>query len=403
MESQTLAMERNRTSSRNPKMERCRSEEDVSRSDEPDPKRQKRDNLGSTTRKRESNLKNVLVLTSRDVRKKGGKVFMPNTIEMAQLKKPKRGRFKTKIKLPKTMTVKNVEAELRDQFPVLRKDGRFYCGTLVENRTRMEFHDIPPTVWDGTKINRRVKGNSALYVYFEETSESPEPQTVDSIQQQLQTPMPEPMGSPPLHYSEKLKSLKSKHDPSSSPVPEVVSSTEASVKKQEREGTRHEGKKEGEQQSPLEQQGYHRDNSTTGLLCNSGTFQKTQNQQIGLEQSDRSKEPQVVTEDSAYETAARDASDVDDNTKHSKGKIKEAPRGVVARIADYLQNSKVDPSEGSSLEEIDSIRIHPHDQVNLSDGEYNEMLQDVLTTLFGPVITKLCPKEGPITIEALLL
>lgn len=87
----------------------------------------------------------------------------------------------------------------------------------------------------------------------------------------------------------------------------------------EREGTRHEGKKEGEQQSPLEQQRYHRDNSTTGLLCNSGTFQKTQNQQIGLEQSDRSKEPQVVTEDSAYETAARDASDVDDNTKHSKG------------------------------------------------------------------------------------
>ena len=105
-------------------MERCRSEEDVLSSDEPDPKRHKRDNLGSTTRKRESNLKNVLVLTSRDVRKEDGKVFMPNTIEMAQLKKPKRGRFKTKIKLPKTMTVKNVEAELRDQFPVLRKDGR---------------------------------------------------------------------------------------------------------------------------------------------------------------------------------------------------------------------------------------------------------------------------------------
>lgn len=107
-----------------PKMERCRSEEHVSSSDEPDPKRHKRDNLGSTTRKRESNLKNVLVLTGHDVRKKDGKVYMPNTIEMAQLKKPERGRFKTKIKLLKTMTGKDVEAELRRQFPVLRKDGR---------------------------------------------------------------------------------------------------------------------------------------------------------------------------------------------------------------------------------------------------------------------------------------
>ncbi|PFX14048.1 Nephrocystin-3 [Stylophora pistillata] len=350
-------------------MERSRSEEDMSSSDEPDPKRQKRDNLGSTTRKRESNLKNVLVLTSHDVRKKDGKVYMPNTIEMAQLKKPERGQFKTKIKFPKTMTGKDVEEELRRQFLVLKKDGRFYCGTLVENRTRMEFHDNPPTVWDGTKINRRIRGNSALYVYFEETPElvfeRPEAQTVDSLKQQLQTPMHEQMGSPPSYYSEKLRGLKRQHDPSSSLVPEVVSSTGASVKEPVREGTCHEGSKEGEQQSPQAQLGYHGDNSTAGLLCNSGTFQKTQNQQIGLKQStgeDHSKEPQVITEDSAYETAAGDASDVDDKTKHSKGKIEEARSGVVARIEDYLQNSKVGTSEESSLEEIDSIRISPHDQ-----------------------------------------
>nr|XP_058954285.1 uncharacterized protein LOC131781604 [Pocillopora verrucosa] len=64
----------------------------------------------------------------------------------------------------------------------------------------------------------------------------------------------------------------------------------------------------------------------------------------------------------------------------------------------YLQNSSMDPSEGSSLEEIFPQRIATDDQGSLSDREVNEIYQDVLgISIFEPVIIRLCPKEGPIT------
>ena len=57
------------------KIERSRHiVKDVSSSDESD-------NSASTTRKRESILKNVMVLFGCDVQKRDSKVYMPNTIE----------------------------------------------------------------------------------------------------------------------------------------------------------------------------------------------------------------------------------------------------------------------------------------------------------------------------------
>lgn len=105
-------------------MEYSRHVEDVSSSDEPDPKRHMNDNSGSTKRKRELNLKNVMVLLDCDVKPRDGKFYMPITIEMAQLKKPERGQFRTEIKFTKTMTEKDVEEELRRHFPILRDNGR---------------------------------------------------------------------------------------------------------------------------------------------------------------------------------------------------------------------------------------------------------------------------------------
>ena len=99
-------------------------DEDVSSSGEADPKRQKSDNSGSTKRKRESKLKNVVVLLGDDVRKEDGKVYMLNRPETAQLKKPELGQLKSKIKFTETMTEKNVEEELRQHFPILRDNGR---------------------------------------------------------------------------------------------------------------------------------------------------------------------------------------------------------------------------------------------------------------------------------------
>ena len=106
-------------------MERSRLvEEDVSSSDESDPERHMGDNSGSTACNRESNLKNVLVLLGCDVHKNDGKVYMPNTKEMARLRRPERGQFKTGIKFNWTLTEEDVLEELRHHFPILSNDGR---------------------------------------------------------------------------------------------------------------------------------------------------------------------------------------------------------------------------------------------------------------------------------------
>lgn len=101
------------------RMERSRHVEDVSSSNEP-----VSDNSVSTTRKRDSILKNVMVLFSCDVRKRDSKVYMPNTIEMALLKRPERGQFKTNIEFTKTMTEEDVKEKLRRHFPKLGNNGR---------------------------------------------------------------------------------------------------------------------------------------------------------------------------------------------------------------------------------------------------------------------------------------
>lgn len=105
-------------------MEHSRSVEDVSSSDESDPERHMSDNSGSTKPETESNLKNVVVLLGCDVHKNDDKVYMPNTKEMAQLKRPEREQFKTGIKLTWNMTEKNVVEELRRHFLILGNNGR---------------------------------------------------------------------------------------------------------------------------------------------------------------------------------------------------------------------------------------------------------------------------------------
>lgn len=112
-------------------MERSRSGEDVTSSDESDPERHMSDNSGSTKPETESNkpetesnLKNVMVLLRRDVHKNDGKVYTPNAKEMTQLKRPEKEQYKTGIKLTWNMTEKNVDEELRRRFPILGNNGR---------------------------------------------------------------------------------------------------------------------------------------------------------------------------------------------------------------------------------------------------------------------------------------
>ncbi|CAH3152700.1 unnamed protein product [Pocillopora meandrina] len=335
-------------------------------------------NNSDSTPKKISNLKNVVLLLDCDVRKENGEVYLPDGTEMARLKKPEREQFKKNIKFTRTMTEKNVEEELRCQFPILRNYGRLSCASAANRGTRLEFHYSPRTVWDGTKINKHIRGNSALYVLFERTPESvherPESPPVDSSLQQLQTPTPKPMGKLKYMYMcINLQRLKRKHDSSSSCVLEVVQNTGASVKKQVLEATScPKGSKEGGQQSHQEQ-GDHSAGPTTGLLFNSGTIQQTQNPQIGLKQSsgeDHSKDSQEVRRsvdnnsslDSAYESTSGDASGVDDNTEHSIGKTEEAASSHIRDLVDYLKDSQIDPTEGSSLDEISLHRVATGDQ-----------------------------------------
>lgn len=64
--------------------------------------------------------KSVVVLRTCDVRVRSDFVFMPNTIEMAQLKKQSRGQFKTNVQISSQMTKTDVEHTLIDNFPILR-------------------------------------------------------------------------------------------------------------------------------------------------------------------------------------------------------------------------------------------------------------------------------------------
>ena len=63
--------------------------------------------------------KNVVVLKACDVVERDETVFMPNTIEMAQLKKAERGQFKTNVQISSQMTETDIQLILVETFPFL--------------------------------------------------------------------------------------------------------------------------------------------------------------------------------------------------------------------------------------------------------------------------------------------
>ena len=63
--------------------------------------------------------KSVVVLKPCDVVERDGTVFMPNTIEMAQLKKSEKGQFKTNVQISSKMTEMDIKRILVETFPFL--------------------------------------------------------------------------------------------------------------------------------------------------------------------------------------------------------------------------------------------------------------------------------------------
>ena len=64
--------------------------------------------------------KSVVVLRNTDVVRRNLTVFMPNTIEMAQLKKAEKGQFKTNIQISSKMTEIDIKHKLLENFPILK-------------------------------------------------------------------------------------------------------------------------------------------------------------------------------------------------------------------------------------------------------------------------------------------
>ena len=81
--------------------------------DEPVPLKRKKKDSGALAEK------SVVVLKSSNVTMRNDSVFMPNTIEMAQLKKKEKGQFLTNVQISSKMTQQDIKELLISLFPYL--------------------------------------------------------------------------------------------------------------------------------------------------------------------------------------------------------------------------------------------------------------------------------------------
>lgn len=79
--------------------------------------------------------KTVVLLKTDDYIRRAGKVYLPNTIEMAQIKKPIRGQYKKNVQFSKNMGDDMVRQKLQETFPTFdlmnRRYGNFQIGASL--------------------------------------------------------------------------------------------------------------------------------------------------------------------------------------------------------------------------------------------------------------------------------
>lgn len=80
--------------------------------------------------------KTVVLLTKDDCERRNGKVYMPNTIEMAKIKKPDRGQYRANVQFSKVMGKDMVRRRLHEEFP-----------TFDLMNVRYEFFQILSQFW----------------------------------------------------------------------------------------------------------------------------------------------------------------------------------------------------------------------------------------------------------------
>ncbi|XP_022800861.1 uncharacterized protein LOC111338619 isoform X1 [Stylophora pistillata] len=112
--------------------------------------------------------RNVMLLKKNELASGEGKVYMPTTIEMARMRKPKTRQYQKSVQFSKDMSAEMVRSKIQETFPFLDKSGRFSCASISNQDSTLQFHGSP-RVWDGKTLRRILKGNSALYIVSEES------------------------------------------------------------------------------------------------------------------------------------------------------------------------------------------------------------------------------------------
>ena len=67
--------------------------------------------------------KTVILLKKNDCRRENGKVYIPNTIEMANIKKKSTGQYKTNVQFSKQMSEEMVRQKLQETFTTFNLNG----------------------------------------------------------------------------------------------------------------------------------------------------------------------------------------------------------------------------------------------------------------------------------------
>ena len=100
----------------------------------------------SLSESREGNrARNVTVLLASDVNKRNDQVFMPNTIEMAKIKKKEKGQYVSRIQFSDNMSEEEVKRRLLLHFPNL--ENQRYIYIIVWYSTILAFYLMNVTVY----------------------------------------------------------------------------------------------------------------------------------------------------------------------------------------------------------------------------------------------------------------
>nr|XP_058956469.1 uncharacterized protein LOC131783719 isoform X2 [Pocillopora verrucosa] len=111
--------------------------------------------------------KNVILLRLEDCQRSNGSVLIPNTIEMARIRRPDTGQYRPNVQFSTNMSEQIVQQTLQNSFPTFDLNEGFSCAGINNQSNAFNFHG-DRRIWDGSTIRRNLRGNSVLYIVMSE-------------------------------------------------------------------------------------------------------------------------------------------------------------------------------------------------------------------------------------------